>query len=60
MSCKGMSSLASLAPAWEQRPGNGRYGEEVEMKERGALSGGRGLKKEAERSVHRQMMAMLV
>lgn len=59
MSCKGMSSLASLSPAWEQRPGNGRYREEVEMKERDALSG-RGLKKEAERSVHRQMMATLV
>lgn len=54
-----MSSLASLSPAWEQRPGNGRYREEVEMKERDALSG-RGLKKEAERSVHRQMMATLV
>lgn len=44
MSCKRTSSLASLSPAWEQRPGNRRYRVEVERKERGALSW-RGLKK---------------
>lgn len=54
-----MSSLASVSPAGEQRPGNGRYREELEMKERGALRG-RGLKREAEVSGHRQLMATLV
>lgn len=60
MSCKGMSSLASLSPAWEQRPGSGKYRGEVEMKERGGALSGRRLKKEAEIPVHRQMMATLI
>lgn len=56
MSCKGTSSLASLSPAWEQRPGSGRYREQAEMKERSGALSGRGLKKE----VHRKMVATLI
>lgn len=56
---RGWVAWPLFEPTWEQRPGNGRYREKIEMKERDALSG-RELKKEAEISVHRQMMATLV